>query len=79
MVVYTQRGDFFMAKRKRITTQKTIENLIKEGRGEGTGQGYKPWIKIQDVPSLGRATRLKGIKTNRQYNVHKRLDTEFKK
>jgi len=66
-----------MAKRKRITTQKTIENLIKEGRGEGTGQGYKPWIKIQDVPSLGRATRLKGIKTNRQHEFLSDLERNY--
>lgn len=32
---------------------------------------YKPWLKIQDVSSLGRSTstRLKGIKTNRQHGL----------
>src|SRR5699024_11166945 len=28
---------------------------------------YQPWLKIQDVSSLGRSTRLKGIKTGRQH------------
>lgn len=44
-----------------------IDKLVKEGRGSGLLSEYKPWIRIQDVPSLGRSTRLKGIKTNRQH------------
>ncbi len=59
---------FFLAKRKRSTTKERIEKLIKEGRGQGIGECYLPWIFIQDVSSLGRSTRLKGIKTNRQHN-----------
>src|SRR5699024_8526283 len=39
---------------------------IKEGRGTGSGADYQPWLKIQDVSSLGQSTRLKGIKTGRQ-------------
>lgn len=66
-----------MAKRKRVTTQKTIKNLIKEGRGEGIGEYYKPWIKIQDVSSLGRATRLKGIKTKRQHEFLSDLERNY--
>ena len=48
-----------MSKRKRTSE---IEKWIKEGRGSGIGINYKPWLKIQDVSSLGRSTRLKGIK-----------------
>nr|WP_175476278.1 transposase [Evansella caseinilytica] len=44
-----------------------IEQWIKQGRGTGIGVDYKPWLKIQDVSSKGRSTRLKGIKTNRQH------------
>lgn len=36
--------------------------MIKEGRGTGKGDKYKPWIKIQDVPSLGTSNNIKGIK-----------------
>lgn len=66
-----------MAKRKRIVTQGTIENLIKEGRGEDIGEDYKPWILIQDVASSGRATRLKGIKTNRQHDFLSDLERNY--
>ncbi len=45
-----------MSKRKRISE---IEQWIKQGRGTGIGVDYKPWLKIQDVSSKGRSTRLK--------------------
>lgn len=53
-----------MSKRKRTSK---IDKWIKEGRGSGIGSDYVPWLKIQDVSSLGRSTRLTEIKTNRQH------------
>lgn len=53
-----------MAKRKRTSK---VEKWIKEGRGTGSGSSYIPWLRIQDVSSSGRSTRLKGIKTQRQH------------
>lgn len=38
---------------------------------------YTPWILIQDVPSLGRATRLKGIKTSRQHEFLSDLERNY--
>lgn len=63
-----------MAKRKR--TQNT-EAMLKEGRGRGVGKEYIPWIKIQDVPSAGRVTRLKGIKTNRQHEFLSDMERDY--
>lgn len=63
-----------MAKRKRIYN---IDEMIKEGYGTGVGSEYKPWIKIQDVPSLGRVTRLKGIKTNRQHELLSDMERNY--
>ena len=54
-----------MAKRDRRTTAKKIERRLKEGRGQGTGAEYRPWLQIQDVPSLGLAHRILGLKTKR--------------
>lgn len=51
-----------MAKRAR---KLNISELIKEGHGIEVWKVYKPWIRIQDVSSLGRSTSLKGIKTGR--------------
>lgn len=61
---------------KRIRTS-SIEKKLKEGLGQGTGIDYKPWIKIQDVPSLGRSTRLKGIKIPRQHEFLSDLERNY--
>lgn len=63
-----------MAKRKRTHN---IEKMIKEGYGKGLGSEYKPWIKIQDVPSLGRVTRVKGMKTNRQHELLSDMERNY--
>lgn len=63
-----------MAKRKRTHN---IEKMIKEGYGTGIGSEYKPWIKIQDVPSLGRVTRVKGMKTNRQHELLSDMERNY--
>lgn len=63
-----------MSKRAR-TSQ--VEKWIKEGRGNGIGSDYKPWLKIQDVSSKGRSTRLKGIKTNRQHEFLSDLERNY--
>ncbi|WP_346871235.1 TnsA endonuclease N-terminal domain-containing protein [Clostridium sp. UBA5119] len=63
-----------MAKRKRIHD---IGKMIKEGYGTGIGCEYKPWIKIQDVPSLGRVTRVKGMKTNRQHELLSDMERNY--
>lgn len=63
-----------MSKRKRISK---TEKWIKEGRGTGVGSEYKPWLKIQDVSSNGRSTRLKGIKSKRQYEFLSDLERNF--
>ncbi len=63
-----------MSKRTR-TSQ--VEKWIKEGRGSGVGADYKPWLNIQDVSSLGRSTRLKGIKTNRQHEFLSDLERNY--
>lgn len=48
--------------------------MLEEGKGTGVGKDYKPWIKIQDVASSGRVTRVKGIKTNRQHELLSGID-----
>jgi hypothetical protein len=58
-----------MAKRKRQTTQAVIEKRIEEGRGQGTGFNYKPWLTVQDVSSTGTCKRIKGLKTGRRHEL----------
>ena len=66
-----------MAKRKRQTDQKVIEKQLKERRGQGRGADYKPWLLIQDVPSQGLATRIKGWKTKRVHHFLSNLELSY--
>lgn len=66
-----------MAKRKRDFTSSTIQKRLKEGRGQGEGIDYLPWLYIQDVPSEGRATRMKGWTTGRMHHLMSDLERDF--
>jgi len=57
-----------MAKRNRSVTKRVREKRRKEGRGVGTGKDYKPELRIQDVSSIGLATRVRGWKTGRVHH-----------
>jgi hypothetical protein len=63
-----------VVKRKRI---QNIEKRIKEGRGSGIDSDYEPWIRIQDVPSLGRGTRVKGVTTGRQHEFLSDMERNY--
>lgn len=42
---------------------------LKEGRGQGTGRDYKPWICIHDFPSRGISARVPGRTTGRIHHL----------
>lgn len=66
-----------MAKRKRTTNQTVIDKRISDGRGQGRGGNYQPWLFIQDVPSQGLATRIKGWKTKRVHHFLSNLELSY--
>ena len=66
-----------MAKRKRQTDKTVIDKRISEGRGQGRGSEYKPWLLVQDVPSQGLATRIKGWKTKRVHHLLSNLELSY--
>jgi hypothetical protein len=66
-----------VAKRKRQLTEAKIEKMIKEGRGQGFGKDYLPWLTIQDVPSEGRATRGVGWTTGRRHQLLSDIERDY--
>lgn len=58
-----------MAKRKRLLTEASVLKLWKEGRGQGEGSDYKPWLYIHDVASKGLVTRIQGWKHQREHHL----------
>lgn len=57
-----------MAKRSRGFTDKKYHKWLKEGKGSGELENYKPWLTIQNLSSLGTSTRCLSPKTGRSYN-----------
>lgn len=66
-----------MAKRKRGFTREKYDKWMKEGRGQGEGAKYKPWLTTQDVPSLGNNSRFIGIKTQRMHEFFSNNESNF--
>ncbi|TMU83783.1 heteromeric transposase endonuclease subunit TnsA [Bacillus sp. BHET2] len=66
-----------MAKRKTGWTEEKIAKYYKEGRGKGEFHNYKPWLTIQDVPSIGRSHRFKGWKSGRQHQLLSDLEKNY--
>lgn len=66
-----------MAKRNRSITAKTKAMRKREGRGQGHGANYKPELRIQDVSSIGLATRDRGWKTKRIHHLMSKLEWMF--
>jgi len=54
---------------KQPWTEEKMNKWLKEGRGQGTEKSYIPWVKISDFPSIGRATRIFGVKIPRIYHL----------
>jgi len=54
-----------MAKYRHSWSRDAFNKYLKEGRGQGRGKEYKPWLTIHDFPSQGRSTRAPGWKTGR--------------
>lgn len=64
-----------MAKRRYGFDDDKLARFLKEGRGQGYGQSYRPWLTIQDVSSLGRSSRIRGRKTAREHHLLSDMET----
>lgn len=58
-----------MARRRYSFDEERIARHLKEGRGQGHGREYVPWLKVGEVPSRGRSHRTTGIKTGRIHHL----------
>ncbi|ABO25694.1 heteromeric transposase endonuclease subunit TnsA [Shewanella loihica] len=58
-----------MAKSKYAPSEAKYNRWIKEGRGQGDGANYLPWLTVRDVPSDGRSHRVFGHKCQRTHQL----------
>ncbi len=66
-----------MSRRRYSIDEKQIERFRKEGRGEGHGPDYRPWLNIGDVASRGRSHRLRGIKSGHVHHLLSDVECSF--
>ncbi|CAI2051412.1 Transposon Tn7 transposition protein tnsA [Serratia fonticola] len=58
-----------MAKSMQSLSETDIVSRVKQGRGQGEGKHYQPWIKVHEVPSSGRSHRVWSHKTERVHHL----------
>lgn len=58
-----------MKRPRYVFDEARVRRFLAEGRGTGFGPDYRPWLQIQDVPSLGRSHRPFGIKSQRVHHL----------
>lgn len=58
----------------RFSTEADIERHISNGFGRGTGASYKPWLRVQDVPSTGHSRKVSGVKIERTFHLLSNLE-----
>lgn len=63
-----------MAKHRYAMDEDKIARFIKEGRGQGEGADYKPFLTIHDVPSNGLSSRVPGRKTGRLHHTLSKIE-----
>lgn len=63
-----------MRRRRKDLTK--IDDAIAEGRGQGFGAAYRPWLTVRDVPSLGVSSRVRGRLTDRVHHLLSNLERD---
>ena len=66
-----------MGKNRRKWSEKQYQRYIREGRGQGFGVDYIPWIKIHDFPSNGVCSRILGRTTGRIHHLLSRNESAY--
>ncbi|MFT4413452.1 TnsA endonuclease C-terminal domain-containing protein [Bacillus sp. UMB0728] len=66
-----------MTKRNQSWSENKYNRFVKEGRGQGAGKEYKPWLTIQDFPSMGRVSRILGWKSGRVHHLFSDLQARY--
>lgn len=62
---------------KQPWTNEKMNKWIREGRGQGELEGYRPWLTTQNVASNGRSSRIKGWKTGRIHHFFSDIETRY--
>lgn len=62
---------------RRFASNQDIERHIANGFGAGAGADYVPWLRVQDVPSMGRSWKIPGVKIDRIHHLLSDLERAY--
>ncbi|MCO7556870.1 TnsA endonuclease N-terminal domain-containing protein [Metapseudomonas otitidis] len=62
---------------RRFASNQDIERHIANGFGAGAGADYVPWLRVQDVPSMGRSWKIQGVKIDRVHHLLSDLERAY--
>ncbi len=62
---------------RRFASTQDIERHIANGFGAGDGAEYVPWLRVQDVPSMGRSWKIQGVKIDRIHHLFSDLERAY--
>lgn len=62
---------------RKFASQQDIERHIANGFGAGAGASYVPWLRVQDVPSIGRSHKIQGVKVDRIHHLLSDLERSY--
>lgn len=66
-----------MARGRKLESFDDYKRSLKKAYGLGTGVKYKPWLRVQDVPSCGLSSKIQGLKVQREYHTLSQNETQF--
>ena len=58
-----------MPSRVKNLTGKSMDRRLLDGRGQGEGATYQPWLKVTDVPSKGTSAVMTGWGHGREHHL----------
>tara|TARA_Y100001970_G_scaffold283287_1_gene398023 strand:- start:3078 stop:3902 length:825 start_codon:yes stop_codon:yes gene_type:complete len=62
---------------RELKTFDDFQRALKNKYGIGEGENYKPWLRVQDVPSQGSSAKIQGIKIDREHHTLSEGETSF--
>ncbi|MEK4286651.1 TnsA endonuclease C-terminal domain-containing protein [Paenibacillus sp. FSL P4-0502] len=65
-----------MARKSKDWTDMKLKARLQQGRGQGD-EDYQPWLKVSDLPSRGRVTRLYSRKMDRTIHLLSDMQTMY--
>lgn len=66
-----------MSKFNYDNSDEKLRRYIKEGRGQGVGAKYEPWLNVHSIASRGRVSRVPGWKTGRVHHFLSDNETRY--